>query len=412
MTDRFFKFSSTINRLRQGPLGSHIDGFATVLWEQGFSPVWARIQIRFVGDFNRWLDRERIGAQEVNEQVVARYLRHRGQVKPLPPGRAFTLTRLLRMLKEKGITSATQRPIVLSPREAAIDAFRRYLLEERGLSKATLRNMSCFIDQFLAEQFPDDRFEFASLSPRDVTRFVQRQAAELSSGRAKLLVTALRGYFRYLLHQGEIDCDLAACVPSVPHWSLSTLPRFLPPGTVEKVLNRCDRSTAHGRRDYAVLVLLSRLGLRSGEVVALTLDDLDWDLGQITIRGKGSRWSKLPLPADVGEAIAEYLRQDRPRCSTRSLFVTRMAPVAGFGSHTPIVQTVQKALKRAGVDPAGKTPHSFRHTLATEMLQRGASLGEIGDVLRHRSANTTRIYAKVDLHALRKLALAWPGGAR
>lgn len=304
------------------------------------------------------------------------------------------------------------RAVERSSREAIKDDFRRYLLEERGLSESTVPNMSRFVDQFLAAQFPDNHFEFATLGAPDITEFVTRKASELRPGRTKLLVVALRGFLRYLRYRGQIETDLAACVPAVPGYSLTTLPKSLPPGSVERVLKHCDRSISQGRRDYAIVLLLARLGFRGGEVIALTLDDIDWDLGQITIKGKGGRTDKLPLPADAGAAIAQYLRRDRPRSDSRTLFLRLRPPFCPLGAQSAISTVVKRALKRAGIRSKRKGAHLFRHTLATGMLQRGASLGEIGEILRHRNANTTRIYAKVDLLALRKLAMVWPGGAR
>jgi site-specific recombinase XerD len=225
------------------------------------------------------------------------------------------------------------------------------------------------------------------------------------------MVSSLRSFFRYLGHTGEIDTDLAGCIPSVPVYSFSTVPRFLPPGAVEKILRRTV-GAIHGRRDCAVLMLLARLGLRTFEIVTLELEDVDWERGQITIRGKGGRWSKMPLPSDVGQAIAAYLQHDRPRCSSRRLFISQRAPITGLQSGCAIVRTVARALNRAGIVSERKGGYLFRHTLATEMLGRGASLREIGEVLRHRKAGTTQIYAKVDFRALRDLAQPWPGGAR
>jgi len=178
------------------------------------------------------------------------------------------------------------------------------------------------------------------------------------------------------------------------------------------VLRHCDRSTALGRRDYAILLLLARLGLRAGEIVKLRLEDMDCENARITVCGKGGNLAQLPLPADVAKAIVRYLRHDRPRCACRRLFIRDYAPVGGFGRSTSIAKIVRCALARAGVVSARKGAHLLRHSLATEMLRKGASLDEIGEVLRHRSSDTTAIYAKVDLTSLRALALPWPGGAR
>jgi site-specific recombinase XerD len=299
-----------------------------------------------------------------------------------------------------------------NPRQIITGEFLRYLLQERGLSKATLQYYVPFIDQFLSERFRNKPVNLSTLRAGDVIGFVQRHVHRFSPGRAKLLVTALRSFCRYLRHHGEIAVDLAACVPAVPNWSKSTLPRFLPPGTVQRVLSRCDRRTPLGRRDYAILLLLARLGLRAGEVVGLNLENIDWDAGQMTVHGKGGRSAQMPLPADVGEAIAAYLRNGRPRCSSRRVFIRAKAPLGGFASSVAICSIVMQALQRADVESARHGAHLFRHTLACDLLRQGCSLDEIGELLRHQSPNTTAIYAKVDLMALHSLALPWPGGNR
>jgi len=226
------------------------------------------------------------------------------------------------------------------------------------------------------------------------------------------MVAALRAFLRHLQHRGEITSDLAACVPKVASWSHATLPKFLQPGQVTHVLKHCDRRRPRGRRDYAILLLLARLGLRAGEVVALMLDDIDWKLGHLTVHGKAGRWAQLPLPAEVGNAIVGYLQRGRPPCASRRLFIRQRAPRVGFANAAGISTLVKRASARAGIDSPRKGAHLFRHTLATEMLRRGASLTEIGELLRHRHPSTTTIYAKVDLPALRRLAQVWPGGGQ
>ena len=225
-------------------------------------------------------------------------------------------------------------------------------------------------------------------------------------------MTALRSFLRYLRLREVIATDLAACVPTVASWSLSTLPRFLPACDVERVLKCCDRKTTAGRRNYAILLLLARLGLRACEVVHLNLEDVDWRIGQITIRGKGGTSAQLPLAADVGDAIASYLRNDRPRCSTRRLFVRDRAPLTGLGNSSTVSSLVRRALQNVGIESAHMGAHVLRHSLATNLLRQGGSLDEIGELLRHQSPNTTAIYAKVDIVALHTLALPWPGGGR
>jgi site-specific recombinase XerD len=412
MVQTFFKRSCTINRLRQGPLAGHIDLLAERLAAHGFSRVHSRIQLRLVGHFIRWLDQKGISAKQLDEALIERYWHYFERKKRVRSFDVGALVRLLDLLREQGITPRCATEAVPTLREMQLDMYRRYLREERGLAQESVRNMLLFVDRFLAEKYPRDHFDFATLKANDITTFVRKQATKRSSAQAKNLVTALRSFFRYLRHRGEIHTDLAGCVLRVPDYSFSTVPRFLPAGSIEKMLRITDQSTPRGRRDYAILMLLARFGLRTSEVVRLELEDVDWELGQITVQGKGGRWSKLPLPSDVGQALAAYMQQDRPLCRSRRIFVTQRAPITGLSTGCAIVKTVTRALSRAGIVSERKGGYLFRHTLATEMLGRGASLKEIGEVLRHRKADTTRIYAKVDFHALRNLALPWPGGAR
>jgi integrase len=275
-----------------------------------------------------------------------------------------------------------------------------------------LLNYVPFAEQLLSSCSGTSDVNLSELTATHVTKFMQGRAHQLSSDRAKLLVTGLRSFLRYLRHQGEISLDLAGCVPPVAVWSLSTVPKFLPAGTVQRIVDGCERDSADGKRNYAVLLLLARLGLRACEIVALNPDDIDWDNGRMTIRCKGGRWAQLPIPADVGEAIAAYLRFGRPRCVCRRVFLRHRAPLRGFAHSITVSTIVRRTLIRAGIDSVRKGAHLFRHTLATDLLRQGASLDEIGDLLRHRSPNTTAVYAKVDVAALRTLALPWPGGAQ
>ena len=369
-----------------------------------------RQQIVVIADFSRWLRQKHIDVRDLDSKIVDRFLRSRRRQQRVRRGDPKTLQRLLTMLRQKGVVKR-QPPVADTARSRIVAEFQRYLLQERGLSPSTLATTS----PSLSSSCPSDSTTGLRTSPAartDVTGFVMRHAHQLSPVRAGLMVTALRSFFRYLRHRGAIATDLAGCVPTVPNWSLSTLPRFLPAATVERILKCCDRKTAVGRRNHAILLLLARLGVRAGEVVGLSLDDIDWSTGQITIRGKGGKSAQLPLAADVGAALAAYLRHDRPRSATRSVFLRHRAPLVGFGNPSTISSLVRRALKHAGVESAHTGAHVLRHSLATSLLRQGGSLDEIGELLRHESPNTTAIYAKVDVTALHTLALPWPGGGR
>jgi site-specific recombinase XerD len=408
---QLFTLPSTIGRLRQGPLEKHLDDYAAVVAGQGYAPNSIRSQIVVIADLSQWLQQKHIEVASLDGKVMDRFLKARGRQSGIRRGDGRTLSRFLAFLRQTGAVKAEPEQVVESRRQRVVNGFQHYLLQERRLSPATPHNYLPVIDQFLSERFPRKALNLSAIRAVDVTDFVRRHAHQLSPGRTALMVTALRSFFRYLLHRGDVATDLAACVPTVPKWSFSVLPKFLSADSVQRVLNGCDRQTSIGRRNYAILLLLARLGLRAGEVVGLNLEDMDWKEGLITIRGKGGKSVLLPLPVDVGEAIAGYLR-DRPRCSVRRVFIRHRAPRIGFQNSLAICSLVMRALKGAGIESAHTGAHVFRHSLATNLLREGCSLDEIGELLRHQSPDTTAIYAKVDLVALRTLALPWPGGGR
>jgi integrase/recombinase XerD len=273
-----------------------------------------------------------------------------------------------------------------------------------------LLNYLPYAERFLRERFGDGTAELDELSPSDISGFILRYAKAQSPGRAKLMVTALRSLFRFLHMDGQVETDMAACVPTVANWRMTTVPKSLRPEEVEQLLESCDLTTATGQRNYAILLILARLGLRAGAVVAMTLDDINWESGELAVRTKGGRRHRLPIPQDVGEALAGYIRDVRPSCSTRKVFVRMKAPFRGFAGSVAVCSIVSRALDQAGLHPPCKGAHLLRHSLATRMLRNGGSLAEIGEVLGHRFPNTTEIYAKVDLTALRQIARPWPGG--
>lgn len=395
----------------QGPLDSVVPAYAALLSDQGYTKQSAHLQIRFLADLNQWLHRQRLQVSDLTEPTLDRYLQSRHQrFRPRRDDNSI-LRKLLQLLHTQGLLPKEAPPSLDNPRQRVEHDFDRYLAEERGLSMSTRINYRFFIQRFLSAQFDAKPVRFAELHARDVIRFIRIQAPRLNPKRAGLMVAALRSFFRYLRHRGDISIDLAACVPGIANWQFSSLPKFLQPHQVQQVLSQCNRRTAQGRRNYAILLLLARLGLRACEIVGLTLDDIHWQAGEIIIRGKGNRATRLPLPPDVGQAIAAYLKKDRPACSTRHVFIRMRAPRLGFANSEAISTIVARFLKKAGIDVPHTGAHLFRHTLATRMLCQGASLVDIALLLRHRSLNTTILYAKVDMMALRALAQPWPGGA-
>jgi len=397
----------TIEALRGGPLVSPLEAYAQRLHEDGYAAHSGFVQLRLLGCFNLWLDRKGLTRNDVDQATIERYLRGRAQSGKLRRGDSAALFRLLTMLRPEGSGVTPPTPV-----EVALEHFQQYLRQDRSLSEATVINYTPVARSFLSERFPKGAVQCKQITAADITAFVQRQATLVTSKRAPLVVTALRSFLRYLFYRGIVAVDLAACVPTIATWSLSKVPRFLAREQIQKILASCDKETAIGKRDYALLLLLARLGLRAGEVVALTLDDFDWEAGLVMVRGKGKRVAQMPLPSEVGTAIAVYLSTGRPPCSSRRVFIRAKAPLCGFANSVAICSLVDRALERAGVESDYRGSHVFRHSLATVMLNNGASLPEIGDLLRHRRPDTTRIYAKVDLVSLRSIALPWPGGSR
>ena len=402
-----------LSRPLEGPLSAHIAGFARWAREEGYAFSVRRRKVQLAACFSRWLGQQAVSVRRVSSEHPARYLRSRARHVKVQRDDAAALRQFLDVLRRRGVVPAEKVPPPrLTPVEQAVHEFERYLRDERILAEVTVEYYVPFVRKFLADRFGEGPVRLSRLCAGDVVRFVQRQAPRLHLKRAKLLTTALRSFLHYARYHGEVTCDLAAAVPTVANWSMTSIPRAIPADAVRRLLASIDRHTAMGRRDYAILLLLARLGLRAGEVVRLQLEDIDWNVGSLTVQGKGGQRSVLPLPPDAGAAIAAYLRHGRPRSSSRCVFLRTRAPFRGFRGPVAIASLVQQNLARAGIEAPTQGAHQFRHALATEMLHHGASLAEIGDVLRHRSPETTKIYTKVDLDSLRALALPWPGGVR
>jgi len=396
---------------QDGPLSPYIESYDAEMRCEGYAQQTREVQTRLVADFGCWLAKRGIQAQNITAELFRPYLRARARRRRPTRNDLSALQRLLELLRRQEVVAAATLPAT-TPAERLQSEFRLYLRQERALASTTQAAYTAFVSEFLTERFGAGSVDLSRLCAADVTRFVRRRASTIQSKRVQLMTTALRSFLRFARYRGDIEKDLAACIPAVANWKQSTLPRALPPDQVEQVLNSVDRKTAMGRRDYAILLILARLGLRAGEIRALTLDDVDWKQGLITVRGKAGRFSQLPLPKDAGAAIADYLRHGRATTNSRCVFLRAKAPTGGFQGQSGVGSMVRHALKRAGIDSPRKGAHQFRHALACRMLKQGASLPEIGELLRHRSPQTTAIYAKVDLDSLASLALSWPGGAR
>ncbi len=396
----------------EGPLVPFLDAFAWSLDEQGFKQRLIGQQIRVVANFSKWLKTKEVAARDVTDEHVHRFFEGSTRQRSVTRGEFAALRRLMELLGQLGVIHPLPEHNELTQRQQTVEAFGTYLQEERALSDKTLVQYCPIIERFLSAHFGNNPIEFAALHAVDIIDFIKQQTAHLSPARSKVTTTALRSFLRYLRYCGEIQLDLAAAVPTVPNWSMTGIPRAIAPDHLQAVLAHCPRDTPTGRRDYAILMLLARLGLRAGEIVSLTLDSIDWEAGSIAIAGKGHQAASLPIPTEVGEAITDYLYHGRQNSSSRALFLRVCAPIRGLGAAPTVSSIVAAAIKRAGIETPHRGTHQFRHALAADMLRHGATLTEIGSVLRHSHVKTTSLYAKVDFVALRPLSLPWPGGAK
>jgi len=398
-----------LRRFHAGPLGPYIESFATVLSRQGYRPAVGWRKIYLVAELSRWLERRHVTLKDLEERHIAAFLQARWRRVSKRCGEA-TLMALLQHLRESQVIRAPA-PSPLNDLGLVEQEYGRFLTQERGLMQSTVDLYLRMVRPFVAHYLQRGKLRLNKLVAKDVINFVLHNTPRRGRWSTKSIITGLRSFLGFSFQTGRTRTNLVAAVPGVPVSNLSDLPRFLQPDQVEKVLRCCDRRTKVGKRDYTILLLLARLGLRSGEVTKLTLDDIGWTAGEFLIRGKGARLDKLPLLQDVGEALADYLQNVRPHCSSRRVFIRSRAPHVGLLGASTMGGIVVRALDRAQIHSHHRGAHMFRHSLATRMLRHGASLAQIGQVLRHQNVQTTEVYAKVDLIALRRLALPWRGGA-
>lgn len=387
-----------------GPLAPYAADFKSALHDAGYTPLSAATQLRLTAHLSRWLEEDHLAVADLTGERVDAYLRaRRADHTQMCTRRA--LRPLLDFLAARGVLPVDPPTAPGSPTDVVLASFGRYLRSERGLDASTAAAYVARAGRFLSHCGSER--ELRTLTARDVTAAVLAESATRSVGSVQYFVAALRAFLRFCHLVGLVGADLSAAALSITGRRTSSLPQGIRPPDARALLRACDRRRALGRRDSAVLVTLLRLGLRASEVTALALEDIDWRAGEIVVHGKGRRADRLPLPVEVGEAIAAYLGRGRPKTTRREVFLRALAPIAPL-SRGGVSSIVRRACRRAGVAPVG--PHRLRHTLACAMVRAGVPLPEIGQVLRHRSLASTAIYARVDLEALRRLAQPWPGG--
>lgn len=396
----------------EGPLAPYQGPYAEYLADRGYSQISYWKKTFLVSEFSRWLGERQIGAGEIAARHEAAFLRDRARHRVLKGGDTIALSGIVRWLRDQGvIDNDTADGAEPSGIEAILQEYAGWLREERGLAPSTIENYTGSVRRFLTSICDDDEPCLAGISASQITDYIRRNAPKGQTfAQAKNIVTALRSLFRFARYRDYIQTDIAATIPSVAGWSLASIPRAMPGDSVRRLLGESKTwRTPAGLRDRAILLLLARLGLRALEIARLELEDIDWSQGWLKVHGKGRQERPLPLPHDVGAALAAYLRDGRPESRSRRVFLRSRAPFDGLKTHSDICQIVRRAIARAGIEAKVTGSHQLRHALAVDMLRQGLSLTEIGQMLRHRSPDATRRYAKIDLDGLRAVALPWPG---
>jgi len=399
-----------LQNLRDNQWEFHLRAFATSLVEDGYTDRTVQVKSRSLARLGRWLQTTKLSITDLNERLLEAFPKGKHGERR---GDLRTLKQFLDHLRRQKVVPPPNLPCDRSPLAHVLGRYETHLLTERGLVAPTIQAYQFFVRKFLLERFHCRPLLLKAVKASDISDFILRHSPSMATRRAQTMTSAFRSFFRFLFQKGELQADLSCSVPTVANWRLSTVPKYLPPKEVKRVLKACDRRKTAGRRDYAILLLLARLGLRAGEVIALQLGDINWRAGEILVRGKGLLHDWMPLPPDVGQALAFYLRRDRPTCRTRRVFVCTNAPYRSFAHASTLSTIVRQALARADLHSPLKGAHLLRHSLANSMLRSGATIGEIAEILRHRALNSTEIYAKVDFQSLRSLAHQWPmGGAQ
>jgi integrase/recombinase XerD len=410
MLSHFFERPARIREIRSGPSGTLIESFADYLFQNGYAEVSARRHIRSAEHIVRWASRNNLSASKLDDRALKRFSDH---LKRCRCGRYCRSNRVEILAGARLFLSHSQGldiPAIRlhSPTDSTpvlLQSFCQWMRERRGTSERTLYNYGLPIRE-LIRRLGEDPSKFDAQRLR---KFVLNQSRHTGWTVAKRCTTALRMFLRFLIAEGRCRAGLLGAIPTLAHWRLSSLPRYLPPEAVERVIDSCDVSSPVGKRDRAVLLLLARLGLRAGDIVQMLLQDIDWKGAWIHVSGKNRRQTRLPLTQEVGDAIVSYVQKGRPRSHTETLFLRSRAPFRGLRDHAAVSMIVATAFRRAGIKRPGRgAAHLLRHSVASSMLRQGASLQQIAALLRHRSVETTQIYAKIDVTALQQIAQPWP----
>jgi len=362
--------------------------------------------------FSQWLGRTKIAIAEIDDDVVHRFARHRcrcpGARRQSRVSAKYVMRarRFVEFLAERGIVQrkATSTAAACDRR---VIAFQEWLRQHRGICEKTIDRYGRMVMRLLPALGNKPRSYDAHL----IRAVIVAETKRASIAYVKTMAMALRGYVRFLGARGLCRPGLDQAVPVLPQWRLSTLPRYIGASDVERLIATCDPTTPVGVRDRAILLLLARLGLRAGDILQLRLIDIDWQEATLSVRGKGRRETRLPLPQDAGNALLNYLSEARPRVDSTQVFFMSNAPLRPLTRSSVVSSIVRGALRKAGIEAPSTGANLLRHSAATAMLRGGATLDMVGAVLRHRSPDMTAHYAKIDVMMLQQIAQPWPGDA-
>lgn len=410
MLSKFFSESARMFAIREGPSGPLLEDFAGYLFRCGYSKISSRRHIRSAEHIVHWALHNSLSVDRLDGPALERFDKHLCRSRC---GRFYCAARVeilagarLFLANLHGAEGAAIFPAkAVAPEPELLMSFWQWMRDQRGSADGTLSNYGRPIRELIRLIDEDP----SKLTARFLRQFVMERSHQVGWAAANHCTTGLRMFLRFLIADGRCSAGLLGAIPKLAHWRLSSLPRVLAPADVERIIASCDISSPVGMRDRAILLLLARLGLRAGDIVQLRLQDIDWKEATVQVCGKGRRQTQLPLSQEVGQAVVDYMQHGRPATCNDELFLRSRAPFRGLRSHCAVSVLVDTAMCRAGVaKPARGAAHLLRHSVASSMLRQGASLQEIADLLRHRSVETTQIYAKVDVTSLRQIAQPWP----
>ena len=411
MIESLFKQASTLARLQSGPVAQQLSPLAEALLNEQYPPETVRRYVRVAEKFGRWLCKHRLSVAEVDEATLARYRigigrRKNGNLRAAGRG----LAKILRLLRGQEAVAGPARAAQTQCEELVCN-FDSHLQHVAGLMPGTRAHYLRHASLFVKTVFGTEAFEITRVTPQAISDFVRDQAAKLRPSFCAAPATSMRVFLRFLIAHHGLSAGVIGAVPTIRQWKLASLPKHLATEEVDRTLATCDQQSPGGKRDRAILLLLTRLALRAGEVARLRLADIDWRAGEVRIHPpKSARERKLPLPTDVGQALVDYAQNGRPKSSQPFLFLRTRAPFSPITGCSTVSGVAKRHLKLAGISTRGLSAHAFRHTAATQMVRRGVGFKQVADVLGHSLLETTTIYAKLDVDTLHRVALPWPGG--